>query len=483
MENILESYLESTKVKRDDIQVKLHHPITEVKYPQRFIFEELKELAKGFYRNGYEPRMVALAGLRGVGKTTLLWQLAEEISHDKIENIYFINVSTLNSMGIDLHLALDIFQKKILKKRFSEYKEPLILFFDEIQDDPKWSITLKVLFEEARSAFIAVTGSSALLLQSTADLARRMLTKKVYPFSFTEYCIAKIQLSEKKKKSELPSKGISDALKNALFYSETVAGALNALKALEIPIEDFLRSREKNIDEDIQKYIDYQNFPALLFYNNRSAATVQLQDLIQRIIYTDIPSLNKERSDTQKIERLLLRLAASDEINPEKLASLIGVKSKEISDYLELLSKAELLHILMPYGGIHSKIMKNRKGYFMSPSLRRALLIKLLGEPLTPEVQSKLIEDTVVMVLKKIFFLADTLISFTSGSHEANPDFIIETRDSPVIIEVGATKRKSRQIENSEIKSRYGVVISNGIESPTLVRNVIQLPMKWFLML
>ena len=90
-------------------------------------------------------------------------------------------------------------------------------------------------------------------------------------------------------------------------------------------------------------------------------------------------------------------------------------------------------------------------------------------------------KDIIVMYLKRV--LTDGVISFLTGSHEANPDLVIETRDKPVLLEIGTGKTSTRQITQSNVNYRYGLLVSNGITSPNLVGDCIQTPLSWFLLL
>jgi predicted AAA+ superfamily ATPase len=137
--------------------------------------------------------------------------------------------------------------------------------------------------------------------------------------------------------------------------------------------------------------------------------------------------------------------------------------------------------VLLPYGGLDTKILKNKKAFFMSPSLRRALLTTMYGQNLPDQFRSKLMEDIIVMYLRRI--LTDGVISFTTGNNEINPDFVIETREKPILLEIGTSKTTTRQIKQSNINYRYGVLVSNGITSPNLTGDCIQIPLSWFLLL
>ena len=483
MDENLKYYLENTKITKSVIESRLTHPITNLRYPARSAFILLRKYANDFFKTGSEPRLVSLAGLRGVGKTTLLWQTANYIYQEHHRGIYFFNGNTLKNLGIDLHIALEEFQRHIIKKRFNELSEPITLLFDEVHDDDNWSKTLKILYDEARTAFILCTGSSALLLNQTADLARRMRIEKIYPFKFIEFVTAKTYI-EYSKNAISPEKGLSDKIKEAIFYSETAQEALKKIKSIEDSVDiyfDKINSAKKlQLNELWEGYVSYQNIPCFLFFKDKFTINDSILDLFKRVILEDIPKLKPAFTEFTKIERLLLRLAGSDEINPEKLSGIIGVKQNDVNELIDILAKAELLNVLLPYGGLDTKIVKNKKAFFMSPSLRRALLSTLYGQNLPDHFRSKLIEDTIVMYLKRI--LPDAIISFLTGN-EANPDFVIETREKPIILEVGTSKKTIRQIKQSNVDHRYGVLISNAIISPNLKDECIQVPLSWFLLL
>jgi hypothetical protein len=89
-------------------------------------------------------------------------------------------------------------------------------------------------------------------------------------------------------------------------------------------------------------------------------------------------------------------------------------------------------------------------------------------------------EDIVVMYLKCI--LTDGITSFLYAN-ELNPDFVIETRDKPILMELGTKKTTLKQLKKSNIDFRYGLLITSGVNKPILNENCIQIPLSWFLLL
>jgi len=478
----VQQYIQNTLVSPTVINSRLMHPITGQEYPKRMAYNLLQKYVADFFSEGSEPRMIGLAGLRGVGKTTMLWQLANYAYRNFTTKVYFFNVNAIKNLGGTLFQALELFQTQVLQKRFTESTEPMILLFDEVHDDAEWAKTLKILYDEARWCFVMATGSSALLLNQTADLSRRMHIEKIFPFNFSEYITAKTFTGENVISPEI---NLMYELKQILFYSENCNNAHSALLKLQSTVNQYWTKistqSENKSDEWIDDYIFYHNIPGFLVYKNRNLINDSIIELFKRVITEDIPQIVHFNTNSTNIEKILYRLAGSDEINVASLSNVLGIRKDEITEIVEILDKAEMLNLLFPFGGIDSRITKNRKAFFMSPSLRRALLSILFGENISETYQSKLFEDVIVLYLKRL--LPNTILSFSSATKGVNPDFVIETREKPVLLEIGLGKTSQRQIIKSNIESRYGIVISRNNNELTLKNSTIHLPFKWFLLL
>jgi len=117
----------------------------------------------------------------------------------------------------------------------------------------------------------------------------------------------------------------------------------------------------------------------------------------------------------------------------------------------------------------------------MSPSLRRALYSRIYGARLTASLRAKLYEDTLAMYLKRI--LSQGVVSFGFGK-KRNPDFVVETMDKPVILEVGVNKKTGTQIK-AYGNYRYGIVVNASLDHPEFndQSRIMFVPLKWFLLM
>ena len=468
----IQQILENSKLTAETIEANLMHPVLRTSnYKKREIFEEITSIADNFY-SGNTIRMIGLAGLRGLGKTTLLWQTAEYMYKNHTENIYFFHLGRLKNYNIGIKELHEGIEKYLANGKLWTYKEKIVLLFDEVHEDPNWAKDLKILYDMFPIAFAVATGSSALLLQSTADLVTRMLIQHVYPLNFCEYI--NFTHSDIKNISELRYN-----VQGFLFSSENATTLFNKLTDTQKDLDRYIKQID-NTEERIYDYIVYHNIIRFLL-NDRLQVNSLIYDLVQRIIIEDIPKINTN-ANLQYAEKIINRLAASDEINLQSLSQTIGIPQDTISENLNILEKAELINLLHPYGGIDSKINKAKKYFFISPSIRKAIITPLKTKDVDDSLYAKMLEDIVVLYLKRIFRDRNT-ISFSSAKGQKNPDLIIETIDNPILLEIGINKNNLSQISKSKIKYRYGIIINSKTNQIELHENTVIVPLKYFLLL
>lgn len=488
MEQELFRIVEQAKVLPKLLDNKVKDPVKGTTYPERYIFVLLQKYLKDFFKEGAEPRMVGLAGLRGVGKTTLMWQLARYAYNNVTTNIWFFNVNSLMNLGYSIQEAL-LRMEGVLGCKLNEYDKPIVFLFDEVHDDPKWAKTLKILYDECRTAFVIATGSSALLINQTPDLAARMKVEKIYPFKFAEYIMSKSMMEHEKK--FYPMKGFAKELSQGLFYCENYEHLKNYFRfhfSVQ-KVNEFLQNicvqlNGVKLEDLIKEYVYYHNIPRYSLYKNKSDINSGMNELVKRIVYEDV--VRVKASFTGNVyEKLLYRLAASDEVNVDKLSGLLSVNKKDLQEVIGILDQSELINELPPYSNsIDARIVKNKKSFFMSPSIRRALLSNIYGDNVPEMMRSKMWEDIVVMYLVRI--LGKSFLSFSSRSDGVNPDFVIDTfATDPIIVEVGQNKTSTRQIAEHKGLYRYGIVVNVSAKEPEFVdgSKTLVLPLSWFLMM
>lgn len=139
---------------------------------QREILDELKQIVSA-------PQITVITGLRRVGKSTLLAQIA----HRYLRNdYYFVNFEDERLLNFQV-TDFDLLHETLI----SLFGEKKIFLFDEIQNAPQWERFVRRLHDQGYK-FI-VTGSNASLLSQELGtrLTGRSIRVELFPFSFREF--------------------------------------------------------------------------------------------------------------------------------------------------------------------------------------------------------------------------------------------------------------------------------------------------------
>lgn len=454
------------------------------KYIPRNIFIRIKKILNDFLDGEKEIRIIAVPGLRGVGKTTLLAQLFLEIFPKYQKELLYISVDQVNNiLRSDLQTVLEEYQN-ILGTSFEKLDKNIFIFIDEIHYDKNWPSVLKSVYDRSKNVFIICTGSSALSLQSTPDLARRMIFEKLYPMSFTEYTLLKTKnLSSKNRdvKIKFPIKGLKEKIKSVLFFSPNANICFSDLKSLEKNKNDYWFG----IDNlEINKYLKFGTMPFALTIKDENKILNLTDELIEKVIKKDLFELEKFSVNTiDKIKNILLMTASSDEISITSLAkNLTDISINTLIDIFNALEKAEMIIRVYPYGSVYKKIRKPSKYYFMSPSLRYSLLNIIEGEAAFEKYKGKYLEDIISLYLYREFSQKG-ISSVFYDSAKGGADFILQIGNRKIVLEVGFGDKKMKQAEYSlkKIQGNYGLVISQSELS--LDNNIVKVPLDYFFLM
>ncbi len=149
---------------------------------QNFQNQELgvkREILKEVEKQLPSDQVVVVNGLRRVGKSTLLKQLAEfGLKND----YYFVNFEDERLLNFEVK-NFDLLHEVLM----SLYGEKKVFLLDEIQNVTQWERFVRRMMDQGYK--FVVTGSNASLLsQELGDrLTGRHLDVEVFPFSFREY--------------------------------------------------------------------------------------------------------------------------------------------------------------------------------------------------------------------------------------------------------------------------------------------------------
>ncbi|EEB75003.1 ATP-binding protein [Thermococcus sp. AM4] len=406
------------------------------KLRKRFLFEELSGFVDA-YIDGSNPKTVLLPGLRGTGKTTLLGQLYFH-TLSQTSDVIYISADEVRLLGFSLHEVIERYFDVLRPKR-------PVLLLDEVQYAENWDLTLKVLHDR-RKALIIATGSSALKLRESPDLARRAIHVDVKPLSFVEYL-------------HLRGKDVERIGLDALFEFRT--------DELERAL-----SLGARYASETENYLKLGSLPLTLEMDERLAYDA-LFSLLERIVYRDLPEFRNFDSSTLDSALRLLTLLATpkgERFSYEKLSKTLGISKSTVIELVRAFVASGLLIEIPPIGGLSKKIRRSPKLKFLAPSLRASLLSKFEVVELAP-----LLEDAVALYLS-----GEGVLEYEPGKGGA--DFVLTRAGKRYLIEVGLGKSDYAQVKRSMERTGadFGIVIGKEFE---VRENLLMIPWWAFLSL
>ena len=144
---------------------------------KRSVFDKMQELER--YK-----QIIILTGLRRVGKTTLLYQVVQELLiRIKAKKIFYF------SFDKEVDDIVELFENYKELTGVDYKKEKIFVFFDEITKFKKWAGELKLIYDGCPNIKFYISSSSSINLEEEAvkNLAGRYFLINISPLSFKEF--------------------------------------------------------------------------------------------------------------------------------------------------------------------------------------------------------------------------------------------------------------------------------------------------------
>ncbi len=350
---------------------------------------------KRYLFNNINPgnRINIIKGARGVGKTTLLLQLAKRKVSAEQRTLY-VSLDDLFFVSNTLYELAEAFYKD----------NGMFLFLDEVHKYPGWSREIKLIYDDFPGLHLVVTSSSLLeIYKSEADLSRRAVTYELKELSFREFLYFNNRL-------ELPAYDLSTILKNAENISSDISTRLKPLHAFK-------------------KYLQFGMYPYFTEYPD-SFHEILLQT-VNLTLEVDLPSVEHiDFIHIVKIKKLLSAIASSVPFTPNisKLSERTGISRNALVKALHYLDKSRLIILLNKKNKGISQLSKPDKIWLNNPNLHYALALDNINK-------GAIRESFFVNQIKGLYpvYIA------------AQGDFIV---DNKYTFEVGGKNKTGFQIKN-----------------------------------
>lgn len=314
-------------------------------------------------------QIIAVVGLRRVGKTVLMKQVMQKLIAPK-NNLCYISMDDIDFQKYNI--AEDLINYFL---EFSDKGETRYLFMDEVQKLPNWADLLKTYYDTEENLKIFISGSASLELSKFKEtLAGRILTFHLPILTFREF---------------------------ARYY-----GMESEISARELFREYDLKFAEKKerYKELFENYLIKGAFPELLDIKDEEFIKKYIKESVIEKAIADIARLAGE---DEKIIYELLRLLANSNaqlFEIVNLSSILKVNRNLVSYYINLLEKSFLINIAYNFTASIAKQVRGSKKQYSAHS---SIVIALLDYPfevLNTEVAGHLVEAAIAGNLEKIAF-------------------------------------------------------------------------------
>lgn len=420
-----------------------------------------------------QNRWIAISGLRGTGKTTLLAQLYCDLPIAKQRKLFVSADHAVQLLGSSITEIVQSYEV-LLGEALEEINEPVFLFIDEVQYDPKWAIALKSVYDRAPNVFMISTGSSALELNANPDTARRVITETLLPMSFTEY--------QSVSKKVLEDKKLGRHLRMAFRQSNTAAEIYDTFLSQQSAITAYWSEVDRF---EINKYLQYGTLPFMAAAGNVALAFDQLERSIDRILGSDVTKIGQFGAEiVARIPQVLYSVADSDMVSLNSLSKALGITRPTLTRIFSALEQAEVLYKVGPHTSHAAQVRQADKYLFTTPAIR-AMYFTLTGSTrANSQVLGHLLEDAVGLYLRRLFGARSLSTSITYPNQQGAADFIVKHQQTTLVIETGMGKKSYRQIEQTSgvPTNRIGIIVANDSLSLNEDKNIVTIPIRQFLL-
>ena len=451
-----------------------------IKFNHRDDFDEITKFIDEFIDGNNANRFIVLPGLRGVGKTTIVFQVYEYLIKQKNispDQILYFSCEELNKIkDCDIYKTVNYYMNTFHNSSLQTLDEKIFLFIDESHFDKDWSNAGKIINDKSKNIFMIFTGSSAISLEYDSEAGRRMIRYPITPLNYSQHLKLKYDYHT----------DISKDLVDLLFN-----GNIDNVVLKEEQVNRDLLNLVNYHSMDWNNYFKFGGFPSVMHDTNPRVAFKKIYYAVESVITRDLGTMSNLTMDTQtKALRLIKFLAEKypGDISQNALANKIQTSLGTVSTIMDLLEKTHLIFHVEPYSGANARAKKSWQYFFATSSIMHAINLKFGFSSINlDEYEGILLETLVASHLtdlkdsEKFFEFSIFYDSYKVKKHRV--DFIVKKEFGEAIpIEVGHGTKDTAQIEDAikRYKSPHGIIISDTTKRIEKVDNIIFLPIKTF---
>jgi len=361
-------------------------------------------------------RIALLSGARRVGKTTIIYQIIENLLEQDVapQRIIYISFDHPLLKLCSFDAILDVYRQNIYPN------DDIYYFFDEIQYADDWNVWLKTLYDtNVKCRAVAAGSASPVLAEKTSESGvGRWSILSIPTLSFYEYCVL-LGIKAPELAPELKPFDLRD-----LSWQEQTM----TFQKLSPLLRHFNR------------YLTTGGFPELALSKDESYAQhVMRDDVVDKVLKRDISILYNIRSVVD-LEKVFLYLCynSSSIISMEAISrELSSVSRPTVEKYIQYLESANLIYISNPIDIGGKKILKSQpKIYIADAAIRNAVIMQegLLTNPAEMEI---MVETAVYKHVRSFCFRLTTNVGYyRNRGKDSEIAVVVDYPDGRLLVDV-----------------------------------------------
>ncbi len=378
-------------------------------YKEREIDKQLKKFMK-------TKQIIALTGLRRVGKTTAIFKIIKDYLDATFQKDRILYFSFDEFAEVRIRRVIEIYEK-LFNINISSGK--YLIALDEIQKVKNWAEQLKSIYDLYPNIKFIISGSESLFIRkkSRESLAGRIFQFLLTPLSFREFL----------------------AFRNVRIENNIL--------------------QEKQIKSEFTRYLITNGFPEIINEEKEIARKYIQEGIIDKVIYRDMAEVfGIKNPQIIKSTFNIIYHNPGQIIEIQGLSKDIGITRQALSEHLEYLEQSFLIKKLYNYSRNARKTERRLKKYYST------ITNQLLLESEFPKV----FEQALVNQLNADFFWRD--------AYKNEIDIIKTFPLSAIEIKSGGIKEKDLKPLNvfiKKFKPKKAFVISYDQEKNSGKINII----------
>lgn len=361
-----------------------------------------------YLQNHLQNKEITLiTGPRQSGKTTLMKQLEDELKKRDEKTLF---------LDLDKEQDKPFFDSQahfIQRIQLGIGQGKGYVFIDEIQRKENAGLFLKGIYDMNLPYKFIVSGSGSLELKEKIheSLSGRKRIFELSTLSFEEFV-------NFKHSNSIDSQQYPDF--------ETIRNSA----------QDFDVYRGLAIDL-LKQYLNFGGYPKVVLETEISQKQAVIDEIYRSYLEKDMSyllNIQKTESLTQLVR--ILAAQTGNLVNVSELSRTLGIAVQTVKDYLWYLEKTYIIQRVPPYfKNIRKEITKASTYYFTDLGLKN-YAVNQFGNALETNSTGLLFENFVYNSLKEGIYLSPATIHFWRTKDKAEVDFVIDTGQSIIPVEV-----------------------------------------------